>query len=53
MSKSKWSTEFRAKVSQEYLDGKGSAEYLSNKYHVGRTTIQDVYKRQGINRYNI
>ena len=54
MSKSKWSTEFRAKVSQEYLDGKGSAEYLSNKYHVGRTTIQKwvaAYKAHGIDAF--
>lgn len=28
MTKSKWSPEFRAKVFQEYLDGKGSAEYF-------------------------
>lgn len=51
MPKSKWSAEFRAKVSQEYLDGKGSANYLADKYHIGRTTIQKwiaAYKAHGI-----
>lgn len=50
MQKSKWSTEFRAKVSQEYLDGKGSVQYLSIKYHIGRATIQKwvaAYKAHG------
>lgn len=28
LSKSKWSAEFRAKISQEYLDGKGLVDYL-------------------------
>lgn len=54
MPKSKWSAEFRAKVSQEYLDGKGSAYYLANKYHIGRTTIQKwvaAYKAHGINAF--
>ena len=54
MPKSKWSAEFRAKVSQEYLDGKGSICYLVNKYHIGRTTIQKwvaAYKVHGINAF--
>ena len=54
MSKSKWSAEFRAKVSQEYLDGKGSAYYLADKYHIGRTTIQKwvaAYKVHGIDAF--
>lgn len=54
MPKSKWSAEFRAKVSQEYLDGKGSTYYLANKYHIGRTTIQKwiaAYKTHGINAF--
>lgn len=54
MSKSKWSAEFRAKVAQEYLDGKGSAYFLANKYHVGRTTIQKwvaAYKVHGIDAF--
>ena len=40
MPKSKHSAEFRAKVAQEYLDGKGSYYSLADKYHVGRATIQ-------------
>ena len=40
MSKSKWSAEFRAQVSQEYLDGKGSARSIANKYQIGKTTLQ-------------
>jgi len=54
MPKSKWSEEFRAKVSQEYLDGKGSTYYLANKYHISRTTIQKwvaAYKAHGINAF--
>ena len=40
MSNSKWSAEFRAKVSQEYLDGKGSYDRLASMYHIGATTIK-------------
>lgn len=51
MSKSKWSADFRTKVAQEYLDGKGSFYYLANKYHIGRATIHKwvaAYKVHGI-----
>lgn len=54
MPKSKWSAEFRAKVSQEYLDGKGSTYYLADKYHIGRATIQKwvaAYKAHGIDAF--
>lgn len=54
MSKSKWSAEFKATVSQEYLDGKGSSYFLADKYHVGRTTIQKwvaAYKVHGIDAF--
>ena len=40
MSKSKWSADFKTKVAQEYLDGKGSFYYLADKYYIGRATIQ-------------
>lgn len=39
MSRSKYSPEFRAKVSQEYLDGKGSYEILADLYVIGKTTL--------------
>ena len=32
MSRSKHSLEFRAKVSQEYMDGAGSIRFLADKY---------------------
>ena len=54
MSKSKWSADFRTKVAQEYLDGKGSFCYLADKYHIGRTTIQKwvaAYKAHGIDAF--
>ena len=54
MSKSKWSADFRTKVAQEYLDGKGSFYYLANKYHIGRATIQKwvtAYKVHGIDAF--
>lgn len=54
MSKSKWSADFRAKVAQEYLDGKGSFYYLADKYHIGRATIQKwvaAYKVHGIDAF--
>ena len=40
MSKSPHTPEFRAKVSQQYLDGTGSYPYLAEKYGVGKTTLQ-------------
>lgn len=54
MSKSKWSVDFRTKVAQEYLDGKGSFYYLADKYHIGRATIQKwvaAYKVHGIDAF--
>ena len=48
MSKSKHSPEFRAKVSQEYLDGIGSVHFLADKYGIGYTTL-----RGCINEYRI
>ena len=54
MSKSKWSADFRAKVAQEYLDGKASFYYLADKYHIGRATIQKwvaAYKVHGIDAF--
>ena len=39
MPKSKHSPEFRAKVSQEYLDGIGSIQFLADKYSIGYSTV--------------
>jgi len=39
MAKSPHTPEFRAKVSQEYLDGMGSYDYLSSKYKIGEKTL--------------
>ncbi|MBE5958439.1 MAG: transposase, partial [Lachnospiraceae bacterium] len=54
MSKSKWSAEFRSMVSQEYLDGRGSYDFLANKYHIGSATIKKwvaAYKVHGIDAF--
>lgn len=54
MSKSKHSPKYRAIVSQEYLDGKGSYYYLADKYHIARSTIKkwvDAYRIHGINAF--
>ena len=40
MSKSPHTSEFRAKVSQEYLDGSGSYNYLATKYNIGCKTLK-------------
>lgn len=40
MSKSPYTPEFRAKASQEYLDGVGSYNYIADKYDIGRKTLQ-------------
>ena len=48
MPKSKHSPEFRAKVSQEYIDGVGSVHFLADKYGIGYTTL-----RGWINEYRI
>lgn len=39
MAKSPYTPEFRAKVSQEYLDG-SSYPFLAEKYGIGKTTLQ-------------
>lgn len=51
MAKSPHTPEFKAKVSQEYLDGLGSFPFLANKYSIGLQTIQSwvsKYKLYGI-----
>ena len=51
MSKSPHTPEFRAKVSQEYLDGIGSYNYLADKYNIGSRTLKDwvaKYRLHGI-----
>lgn len=40
MSKSPHTPEFRAMVSQEYLDGLGSYDFLANKYQIGSKTLK-------------
>ncbi|MGC4018750.1 MAG: helix-turn-helix domain-containing protein [Muricomes sp.] len=41
MSQSPHTPEFRAKVSQEYIDGLGSYDYLSAKYNIGCKTLKE------------
>ena len=48
MPRSKYSPEFRAMVSQEYIDGEGSVHFLADKYGIGYTTL-----RGWINEYRI
>ena len=45
MPKSPHTPEFRAKVSQEYLDEGGSYNYLANKYNIGSTTLKEWVSR--------
>lgn len=40
MSKSPHTPEFRAMVSQEYLDGLGSYDFLANKHQIGSKTLK-------------
>ena len=40
MPRSKHSPEFRAMVSQEYIDGEGSVHFLADKYGIGYTTLR-------------
>lgn len=50
MAKSPHTPEFRAKVSQEYLDG-SSHPFLAEKYNIGKTTLQQwvvKYRLHGI-----
>ena len=39
MSQSPHTPEFRAKVSQEYIDGLGSYDYLSAKYNISSSKV--------------
>lgn len=48
MPRSKHSPEFRARVSQEYIDGIGSVHFLADKYGIGYSTL-----RGWINEYRI
>ena len=51
MSKSPHTSEFRAMVSQKYLDGEGSVRYLATKYGIGKQTLKqwiDKYRIYGI-----
>ena len=51
MSKSPHTPEFRAMVSQEYLDGLGSYEYLATKYQIGSTQLREwvaKYRKHGL-----
>ena len=40
MAKSPHTPEFRAQVSQEYIDGLGSYDYLAAKYNIGSKTLK-------------
>ena len=54
MPKSKHSPEFRAKVSQEYLDGIGSIQFLADKYSIGYSTLKgwiNEYRIHGISAF--
>ena len=54
MPKSKHSPEFRAKVSQEYLDGMGSVQFLADKYSIGYSTLKgwiNEYRIHGISTF--
>lgn len=48
MSKSPHTPEFRAQVSQEYLDGYGSYNFLATKHNIGCKTL-----RQWVDKYRI
>ena len=51
MAKSKFSPEERARIAQEYLDGKGSAAVLGKQYGASKTAIKTwvrIYKYQGV-----
>ena len=54
MPKSKHSPEFRAIVSQEYMDGEGFVYFLANKYGIGYTTLRgwiSEYRIHGISAF--
>lgn len=55
MSKSPHTSEFRVKVSQEYLDGLGSYEFLSTKYKISATAIREwvgKYRKHGVDAFS-
>ena len=39
MPRSTYTPEFRARVSQEYIDGIGYIQFLANKYGIGYSTL--------------
>lgn len=54
MPRSKHSPEFRARVSQEYIDGTGSVHFLADKYGIGYSTLRgwiNEYKIHGISAF--
>lgn len=54
MRKSKYTAEFRASISQEYLEGKDGYKILSSKYNVGYKTLREwvaKYKVYGISAF--
>ena len=54
MSKSPHTPEFRAMVSQEYLDGLGSYDALAAKYQIGRTQLREwiaKYRQHGLSAF--
>ena len=54
MPKSKYSPEFRAMVSQEYIDGVGSVHFLADKYGIGYSTLRgwiSGYRTHGISAF--
>ena len=52
MPKSPHTPEFRAMVSQEYLDGVGSYSSLAEKYSIGTKTLQEWVKKYRIHGIN-
>ena len=56
MSKSPHTPEFRTQVSQEYLDGYGSYNFLAAKYNIGSKTLKEwvaKYKIYGIEAFAV
>lgn len=54
MAKSPHSPEWKAMLSQEYLDGKGSYVSIAKQYHIGVTTLKKwvaAYRIHGINAF--
>ena len=54
MPRSKYPPEFRARVSQEYIDGIGSVQFLADKYGVGYSTLKgwiNEYRIHGISAF--